>query len=1427
MKKVYLLLAMLTIAGMGIGQTTLSAGDIAIFGVNGDNPDDFGFVLLVDIDAGTEIRFTDSGWKSDNTFRGNEGAVKYTAPTALTAGTEITYQGNNSDFVADNDATVGNNGFNLSGSGDQVFAFQGASTSPTFIYAVQTNSNVWQTDATGSTNSAIPQGLTDGTNAAAVGHGSGAGDEWDNAAYDKDNSTMSGTAAVLLAAISNNSNWVGQNSPRYDLTSYDFTVNSGGTSPDAPANFSASTASTSEIDLSWTQNGNNDNVMVAYTTDGTFGTPSDGTSYSANDVISGGGTVLYNGSATTYNHTSLTSGTQYYYKAWSVDGSTNYSTGVTDGATTYKDEPSNHVGSFATGAPTSTTIPLTWLDNDGTVTADGFIVMINTTGNFTAPVDGTPQADDLDVSDGSGVVNVASGDEAYTWTNLSASTQYYFTIYPYTNSDAAIDYKTDGTVPTANATTTGAVTTSLPYSQTFDGDLGDCNQYSVSGTTKEWNWNSTDHAAQMNGYNSGDVEEDWLIIPGIDFDSYSNEIMTFDSWYKYGTDDADNYLKLLYSSDYPGSGDPSGYTWNELTFTHPASDQTWTSSGDIDLSTISGSSVYIAFKYHYNSGSYRGWEIDNISIQESTISPEPSNYPTDFAATANGIVVNLTWSENDGAVIPDGYIIMASTGTIADPVDGTDPADDTDLTDGSGNVEVAHGTTSYSFTNCSSSTAYNFKIYPYTNSGANIDYKTDGTAPLASATTGIPPDEPSSGDLEITEVNSTNSAYASYAEIYNTTGQELSLDKVDLEFYANGASTASSTLNLTGSIAAHSYIVIARKQGDFNTEYGFDPDFTFLGMYINGGADGLILTHDDNGTLDQFNAAPNGTVSMTDNHLYYRFNYPNNGTDLTADWDNSGLNRNGTPKAENKITWLTSGDTDWGTATNWDNGDKPSKGVDVIIPSGTYQPIVDESPATPGACMNMTINSGASVTVMVGGYLTVNGTLTNNNGTAAGLVVLSDNTGNGSLIVDGTVSGDATVQRYIAGYTAADNGWHEIGCPVSSYSVLNSNWDPDTTQAGSHPNDLYYYKESTNEWINFRTSHFDFSGGNGYLAANEYDSTHVFTGTLNNADITVSGLTYTSGQGNGWHLLGNPFPSALTWGDANWSLSNVAETAKIWNESAGNYSDISSNGIIPSTNGFLVQVSSSTNSLTIPVADRVHDATNNFKSSQEQPKETLKIKVTNDANDYYDVSTLGFKSEATADYDLAFDSHKLFGLVSTAPSLYTVSKNQKFSTDYLPYSNANIEVPLSFKAGVDGTYHLTFSGIDSFDANSSITLEDLFTGKTVDVRKNQTYSYTAAKEDANNRFVLHFYNVTSTPEIGEANNKALIYSYNNNIIVKATDKQLNGKVEIINILGQTMETKSVSNSNFFTINTNLNKGVYIVRYTETNGYTQAQKVIIN
>lgn len=103
---------------------------------------------------------------------------------------------------------------------------------------------------------------------------------------------------------------------------------------DAPAPFTATSTVNTQVNLSWVKNLASDSVLVAWNTNGTFGTPS-GT-YAVGASIPGGGIVLYTSDGSNTTHTGLTGGVTYYYTAWSVHTGPSYSTGAVASVTTPK-----------------------------------------------------------------------------------------------------------------------------------------------------------------------------------------------------------------------------------------------------------------------------------------------------------------------------------------------------------------------------------------------------------------------------------------------------------------------------------------------------------------------------------------------------------------------------------------------------------------------------------------------------------------------------------------------------------------------------------------------------------------------------------------------------------------------------------------------------------------------------------------------------------------------------------------------------------------------------------------------------------------------------------------------------------------------------------------------------------------------------------
>ncbi|PLX16466.1 MAG: hypothetical protein C0599_15270 [Salinivirgaceae bacterium] len=120
-----------------------------------------------------------------------------------------------------------------------------------------------------------------------------------------------------------------------------------------------------------------------------------------------------------------------------------------------------------------------------------------------------------------------------------------------------------------------------------------------------------------------------------------------------------------------------------------------------------------------------------------TVNAEPDNQLTSFSAVAtNYSTISLTWTDATGVNLPDGYVIKANTtGTFSDPVDGTEPAEDTNLSDGTALIKVAYGTETHTFSGLDSETTYYFKAWSFANYNTDIDFKLDGTIPSTEAIT--------------------------------------------------------------------------------------------------------------------------------------------------------------------------------------------------------------------------------------------------------------------------------------------------------------------------------------------------------------------------------------------------------------------------------------------------------------------------------------------------------------------------------------------------------------------------------------------------------------------------------------------------------------------------------------------------------------------
>lgn len=279
-----------------LAQTVLTPGDIAVIGFNGDDPDVIRFVNLVNIAAGTQVKFTDNGWNG-TTLTTPEGTDTWTASTAFAAGTVHTLT----------PTTI-----SLGTTGDQILVYQGLATAPSFIFGL--SSNPWVTGSVNTTNSRRPSTLTVGSTALAFST------ERDNGAY----TIVSNNApkATLLSSIANQSNWNRTDTRITTFPAWTFGLGGPAAEPTVqPSNLSFSNIKSFNYNVTFSAASPAPSGYLVLRSEGVVpsAAPSDGVAYVVGDVI-GNSVVMSAGTATTFLQRSVVANTTYHYAVYSFNG---------------------------------------------------------------------------------------------------------------------------------------------------------------------------------------------------------------------------------------------------------------------------------------------------------------------------------------------------------------------------------------------------------------------------------------------------------------------------------------------------------------------------------------------------------------------------------------------------------------------------------------------------------------------------------------------------------------------------------------------------------------------------------------------------------------------------------------------------------------------------------------------------------------------------------------------------------------------------------------------------------------------------------------------------------------------------------------------------------------------------------------------------
>ena len=274
--------------------------------------------------------------------------------------------------------------------------------------------------------------------------------------------------------------------------------------------------------------------------------------------------------------------------------------------------------------------------------------------------------------------------------------------------------------------------------------------------------------------------------------------------------------------------------------------------------------------------------------------------------------------------------------------------------------------------------------------------------------------------------------------------------------------------------------------------------------------------------------------------------------------------------------------------------------------------------------------------------------------------------------------------------------------------------------------------------------------------------------TAGNVTPVTLPVTYTSSgnsSADGWNLVGNPFPSTIDWSAASgWTRTNVNNAVYVHDNGAAIPGFATWNGVTGTNGGsryiamgqaFWVKASGA--------GTPVLRANENVKAPAatatffREAALTDLLRVTLVSGTQRDEIVVHFREDATNGFDTNADALKMyndgFNLSSTLSDGTTLAINSLASMD------CNASVALNLENVAAGTYSLNFSELESFPASTAIMLTDTWSGKTIDVRNQASYSFQITKDVASygsKRFQVTFTGTPASSDFRVAASQAII-----------------------------------------------------------------------